>query len=82
MKKFPKVAILMATYNGEGWLEPQLKSILKQNNCHIKLMIQDDNSEDNTCKTIKKTLIITVGIKTARSFVSKCFISFFRFIST
>ena len=54
MKKFPKVAILMATYNGERWLEPQLKSILKQNNCHIKLTIQDDNSGDNTCKIIKK----------------------------
>lgn len=72
MKKFPKVAILMATYNGEGWLEPQLKSILKQNNCHIKLMIQDDNSEDNTCKTIKKfqktnNINLTINKKSQRS---------------
>ena len=42
MKKNPKIAVLMATYNGEKWLEPQLKSILKQKNAQINLIIQDD----------------------------------------
>ena len=54
MKKNPKIAVLMATYNGEKWLEPQLKSILKQKNAQINLIIQDDNSDDSTHKIIKK----------------------------
>lgn len=54
MKKNPNVTVLMATYNGGKWLEPQLQSILKQKEVKIKLLIQDDNSEDNTQKIIKK----------------------------
>jgi rhamnosyltransferase len=54
MKKISEVTVLMATYNGEKWLESQLQSILKQKNVKIKLAIQDDNSEDDTQKIIKK----------------------------
>ena len=54
MKKLPKIAVLMATYNGEKWLEHQIKSIFKQKNVKIKLIIQDDHSVDNTQKIIKK----------------------------
>ena len=54
MKNFFKVSVLMATYNGEKWLEPQLKSILEQKNSQIELFIQDDNSNDKTQEVIKK----------------------------
>jgi rhamnosyltransferase len=54
MEKISEATVLMATYNGEKWLESQLQSILKQKNVKIKLAIQDDNSEDDTQKIIKK----------------------------
>jgi glycosyltransferase involved in cell wall biosynthesis len=54
MEKISEATVLMATYNGEKWLETQLQSILKQKNVKIKLVVQDDNSEDNTQKIIKK----------------------------
>jgi glycosyltransferase involved in cell wall biosynthesis len=50
MTKISEVTVLMATFNGEKWLESQLQSILKQKKIKIKLLIQDDNSEDNTQK--------------------------------
>lgn len=54
MKKKKRVAILMATFNGEKWLKSQINSILKQKNVQIKIFIRDDKSTDNTIKTIKK----------------------------
>lgn len=54
MKKKKRVAILMATFNGEKWLKYQINSILKQKNVDIKIFIRDDKSTDNTIKIIKK----------------------------
>ena len=53
MKKIKKVAVLMATYNGENWLRPQIRSILNQKNVDIKIFIRDDRSIDHTYKIIK-----------------------------
>ncbi len=47
------INILLATYNGEEFLEQQLESILSQTHTNWKLYIHDDNSTDNTDKTIK-----------------------------
>ena len=47
-----KVAILMATYNGEKYLEEQIESILDQTYKDFILYIRDDNSTDNTNKII------------------------------
>lgn len=43
-----KVAILMATYNGEKYLKEQIESILKQDFKSWELFIHDDCSEDKT----------------------------------
>lgn len=54
MKEFdyPKVEILLATYNGEKYLKDQIKSILNQTYQNWNLLIRDDGSTDNTLKII------------------------------
>jgi glycosyltransferase involved in cell wall biosynthesis len=48
-----KVDILLATYNGENYLEDQIQSILKQTYKDWRLIIHDDGSDDNTSEIIK-----------------------------
>ena len=58
MKKICEVGvvidILMATYNGEKYLRPQLDSILQQSNQEWRLIIRDDCSTDKTVQIIKE----------------------------
>ena len=49
----PNVVVLMATYNGSPWLEQQIYSVLKQVNVNVKLVISDDNSNDDTPAHLK-----------------------------
>ena len=49
-----KVAILMATYNGEAYLQEQIESILEQSCKKWTLFIRDDNSTDTTPLIIDK----------------------------
>lgn len=48
------IDILMATYNGEKFLRPQLDSILQQSNQDWRLIIRDDCSVDGTVAIIKE----------------------------
>ena len=53
MKK--KIAVLMATHNGEQFIEQQLDSIIEQKgNYKIDIYISDDCSKDNTIYICKK----------------------------
>lgn len=52
--KNKKVAILMATYNGEKYIVEQIESILKQTYQDFVLFIRDDNSSDSTKIKIKE----------------------------
>jgi glycosyltransferase involved in cell wall biosynthesis len=52
-KKFPRIAILMCTYNGEKYLEEQLDSIQNQGYKNWTLYVNDDGSKDNTLKILK-----------------------------
>lgn len=45
---FPPIAILMATYNGEPYLQEQIDSIIQQSYTNWRLYIRDDGSTDNT----------------------------------
>lgn len=47
-EKNPKVAVLMATYNGKQWLSEQIGSILNQANVDLKVFVSDDLSSDST----------------------------------
>lgn len=49
-----KIDILMATYNGEKYIEEQINSILNQSYKNIRLIISDDCSNDNTREILKK----------------------------
>ena len=49
-----KIDILMATYNGEKYIEEQINSILNQTYTNFRLVICDDCSTDNTYKLLKK----------------------------
>lgn len=49
-----KVKVLLASYNGEKFIEEQIESILGQEGVLIDLFISDDNSKDNTLDIIRK----------------------------
>ena len=53
MNHKPKVAILMASYNGQQWIDQQIESIFSQKNVEVELFIRDDKSTDETIKKIK-----------------------------
>jgi rhamnosyltransferase len=46
--ELPKVAVLLAAYNGMQWIEQQLDSILAQTNVRISVFISVDPSTDGT----------------------------------
>jgi rhamnosyltransferase len=46
--KHPKVAVLLAAYNGMQWIEEQLVSILSQHNVDVTVYISIDPSSDGT----------------------------------
>jgi len=50
-----KIAILLATYNGEKYIKEQINSLIKQKiSGNISLFISDDGSRDKTILIIKK----------------------------
>lgn len=48
------VEILLSTFNGEKYLEPQIESILKQDYTNWKLLVRDDGSSDSTLTILNK----------------------------
>lgn len=55
-KQLPKVAVLLAAYNGEKYIKDQITSILNQNNVRVDIFISIDSSTDNTveiCRELK-----------------------------
>lgn len=52
-----KILVLMSAYNGEKYIEEQIKSIFNQKgNFDIHLSIRDDGSKDNTISIIEKLI--------------------------
>jgi len=49
----PKIAVLLATYNGAEWLEVQLRSILACIDVDIHIFMSDDGSTDGTIEIAK-----------------------------
>ncbi|HFI0534436.1 TPA: glycosyltransferase, partial [Streptococcus suis] len=54
MKSEVKVLIMLASYNGEKYIEEQILSIIKQDFKNWDLLIQDDGSTDNTVEIVRK----------------------------
>ena len=75
-----KIAVLLSTYNGETYIQDQIKSVLRQTQDNWILYIRDDGSTDNTISYINsfqkkypnkiKILEDDLGnLKSARSFM-------------
>ncbi len=47
-EKVPKIAVLLAAYNGEKFIQRQIITILEQKNVHVTIFISIDKSSDNT----------------------------------
>ena len=52
MSNHYKVAVLLATYNGEDWIRAQISSIKNQVDCDVHIYIRDDGSSDQTLEII------------------------------
>lgn len=50
----PMCVVLLATYNGDRWLEEQLTSIFNQTGVHVSVRVSDDNSTDQTMNIISR----------------------------
>lgn len=50
--KLPKIAVLLATYNGKQYVGEQLTSILNQSDCAVTVFVSDDSSKDGTLEFI------------------------------
>ena len=54
--KNPKISIIIAAFNAEGYIQKSLLSIQNQNFKDIEIIIVDDNSKDNTTALIKELM--------------------------
>lgn len=52
-RNLPKVAVLLATYNGEDYLIEQLDSIFSQNGVSVTVYVRDDGSSDSTVSMLE-----------------------------
>lgn len=49
-----KVLVLLSTYNGEKYIDEQLKSIFSQKNVEVHVLARDDGSQDRTIEILRK----------------------------
>lgn len=49
-----KCIVLLATYNGDCWLDEQLRTIYDQTNVSVRVIASDDKSTDNTLAILKR----------------------------
>jgi len=54
MNEFSKVAVLIASYNGELWIQQQVESIINQVEVDVDIYISVDRSSDQTLDILKK----------------------------
>ena len=47
-----KVNILLSSYNGEKYIDEQMKSLINQTYKNIDIYVHDDGSNDNTHKIL------------------------------
>ncbi|WP_404455291.1 glycosyltransferase family 2 protein [Oceanobacillus kapialis] len=47
------VQVLMSTYNGEKYLDEQIRSLVAQIGVNVKILVRDDGSKDNTITILK-----------------------------
>ncbi len=70
-----KTSVLIATYNGEQFIEEQLASICDQSLQPDEVLIRDDCSTDSTCERIR-SFIALHGLSAWRLEVNECNLGF------
>lgn len=50
----PLVEVLMSTYNGQSYVEQQVRSILDQTHANLRLVVRDDGSSDGTADRVER----------------------------
>jgi len=50
----PRVAVLLATYNGLAYVAEQVESILKQSSSAVRIFVSDDQSSDGTWQWLQQ----------------------------
>lgn len=53
-RALPKVLVLLATYNGERWLEEQLASVFAQTGVQVSVLVSDHGSTDGTLVMLQR----------------------------
>jgi len=53
-ESFPKIHVVLSTYNGEKYIEEQILSILNQEDVKVILVIRDDGSVDTTRNILQR----------------------------
>lgn len=51
-----KIQVLMSSYNGERYIEDQIRSLLNQKDVEVSLLIRDDGSTDSTTEILKRLM--------------------------
>lgn len=54
MNKKPVVTVLLSAYNGERYIDEQLKSIINQKGVRVNIVVRDDGSKDNTLEIVSR----------------------------
>lgn len=54
MKTYPKVNVVISTYNGERYIQEQLSSLFGQEYQNIDIYVRDDGSGDKTIQILQK----------------------------
>ena len=49
----PVVHVAMATFNGRRWIEAQVRSIFRQEDVDVRLVVSDDGSTDGTLEWLQ-----------------------------
>lgn len=81
IQRVPKVVILMATYNGENYIEDQLMSLQNQNFKDFRVIIRDDGSLDRSVEICEAfaSLDITIVPNSGRLGPCRNFLELLRF---
>jgi glycosyltransferase involved in cell wall biosynthesis len=54
MNEHPLVSVVIGTFNGEAYLEEQLRSVLEQTYTHLEILAIDDGSSDGTVRILRE----------------------------
>ncbi len=57
-----RIKVMMSSYNGEMYIEEQIKSILAQESVSVELFIRDDGSTDRTVAILERILASNLNV--------------------